>query len=406
MEGAVTIGTSASLMSGDSISMTTTTTMVTTATIATMTSSGSGLFISDGSHRSGSDSNDLSLWLPYFCIGVLLAVLSLLSFWEYHRRNRHRYRGRTFKLNGINNHQEKYKVTLNKNGLMPTPVDVKRIVLEHQPRLATPDLAKSNRFAFIRNLYQKKASESEIIRDVHVSKHLKEEAPEMKSNAHNKRPQVLFSDVHNVDNNKSSNSESGLSENIGNNIDMLTCDETYPIRTPPTPPKRNKHNINRFRDYYFYRNSLEHSLDKDEDSGYQSNFLPSMNNTKYKENTYQQNCDTRCNAADTLSRNYNYFGEYYPNDVHHHLLNGNTLPSSSYHNKGMHDAGNILELNAQNLIHHNTSNMSMDNTQHAQRNISQAIDREQPATSAAILYNCQEDGLIYLSNAQWKETDL
>ncbi len=400
MEGDVKIGTSASLMSGDSIST------------ATMTSSGSGLFISDGSHRSGSESNDLSLWLPYFCIGIFLTVLSLLSFWEYHRRNRHRYRGRTFKLNGINNHQEKYKVTLNKNGLMPTPVDVKKIVFQHQPRLATPDLAKSNRFAFIRNLYQKKASESEIIRDVHISKKSKERIPGKQSNAHNNSPQVLFSDVHNVDN-KSSNSGSGISENIGNDIDMLTCDETYPNKIPPTPPKRNKHNINRFRDYYFYKNSLEHSSEKDEDSGYQSNFLPSMNNTKYRENAYQQSCDIRYNAADTMNGNHHYSQEMSPENFHYlprtmpskEGPSENILSSSSYYYKTMKGVKNILELNAQNLIHHNASTISMDNTQHAQRMVSQALDRE-PTTSATILYNCQEDGLIYLSNAQWKETDL
>ncbi len=84
---------------------------------------------------------------------------------------------------------------------------------------------------------------------------------------------------------------------------------------------------------------------------------------------------------------------------------GNILSSSSYHNETMKGGGNILELNAQNLIHHNTSLMSMDNTQDAQRKVSQTKERD-PVTSATILYNCQEDGLIYLSNAQWKETDL
>ena len=397
MEGAVTIETSRLYISDGSVSIATTTESGPVA-VTTMTSTGSGLYVSDGSHKSGNKSHDLSLWLPYFCIGLLLAILSLLSFWEYHRRNKHRYRGRKFKLSGLNKEQQKYKVTLNKNGSMPTPVDVKKIVFEHRPRVSTPDLAKSNRFAFIRNLYQKKASESEILRDIHVPKHSKEDLPEKQSMSQNNRSHVLFSDIQNLDN--SSKSESGISENIGTSIDMLTYDDTYPVKIPPTPPRRNKHNINRFRDYYFYRVSLDQSSEKDEDSGYQSNFVPTINNTKHNEDTYQQNCDAEYNTAVPSPGNYHYYPRTMPSK---NAGSGKQSLNGSYPSNILQNGGNLLELNAQNLLQCSPSPMPRDS---AQLKASPPAIAGEPIMSATVLYNCREDGFIYLRNASWKETDL
>ncbi len=221
------------------------------------------------------------LWLPYLTLGFILITLAIASFCKYHFKYRDKYR-KTIKINvDIKQTAQKYKVTLNKNASTDqhsSEIDLQTFYSQDNQRLNIPDITKLDKMPSWSN-------QNEIFKENNSfnNNHGTQEGMHISSIYH----QVAFDSRYQPIEDFTSYSPYERRERFSDLHDNGM--EFYPANPPP-PPKRNLHNVNRYRQLQFVRNSFHRNSDKDWDSGYYStsNHVKLEESNPYKEAATQQ----------------------------------------------------------------------------------------------------------------------
>ena len=253
---------------------------------------------------SGEKSSDIGiLWLPYFLLILLLVGMAAGSFIKYHCRNKGKYRGKKY-LSTDPEVYHKHRVTMNKNGTMPLRANPEKVIAE-LPRSNTPDLTRSTRWQYpfypIRKPRYEPSGKFENagyfldkLADRRKSRPFSYLNPGfVKSSPRINRLSVTRNEQSPFDENPTSATSSAshwnqhsqfeTSESNTTETELQYLSESPPVPPkinahlansnnviPPTPPRRNKYNINRYKINLQKAHSHVHQ-GVEEDSGYHSN---------------------------------------------------------------------------------------------------------------------------------------
>ncbi len=210
------------------------------------------------------------LWLPYLSLGVVLIALAVASFCKYHFK----YRGKYRKTIDIGNKQkaQKYIVTLNKNGSIgrfSSEINLHTFFNHKQPRLDTPDVAKMDKLhSWSKQNGVIKGNDSLDNIAIQDRNHISSICHQMSFDHNGLMLGVLDQPMDNYCSPSSYDMYDRQEEY--SNVHTNRVDFCNHSSDPPTPPKRNLHNVNRFQKLHFLRNSYRRNSNKEWDSGYHS----------------------------------------------------------------------------------------------------------------------------------------
>ena len=230
--------------------------------------------------------NSSLLWLPYFFLTLVLVTMAAGSFIKYHHRNKSKYRGKRY-LSTNPEIYHKYRVTMNKDGTMPSPFNPFKVIAT-LPRSNTPDLTRSNRWHHwppsFHPRYEKGGKFENAGYFLDKLAERRKSRPFSYFNPGFVRSSPQIPNQSSFDENPTSTGSSGsqfqqnssvrdFSDSSGTEIELLQLQRTM---TPPLPPRRNRHNINRYKEYQYQQQQQQqqhqqHHHHGEIDSDYYSN---------------------------------------------------------------------------------------------------------------------------------------